>query len=145
MRLCTKSLTTLTVLLIFLAACAESPPQVAEVTREVEVLQTVEVIQEVTTVIEQVVTREVEVTRLVTVEPTPTAAQDPAGQEQIAANYLDSQEQGSVSVELTRVLCMSRQAFLADRDLGDEKPVLEQPSVRREDPRLDFSLGGECS
>lgn len=113
-------------LLVVLPACAEPEPQTIEVTREVEVPQTVEVAQtvevtrEVTKIVEKVVTEEVEVTRVVTAEPTskPTAAV-PAN-EKFAANYVATQEQGGVIIELSRVLCISTRRALQEFGISEE-------------------------
>jgi hypothetical protein len=112
-------------LVVMVAGCAEVEPQTIEVTREVEVPQIVEVTREVTRqvtqVVQEVVTEEVEVTRLVTVAPTPTATSAVSVDEKFAANYVATQEQGGVRIELTRVLCMSREAFQEERDISDEQ------------------------
>lgn len=115
---------TLFLLAVLAPGCAEPEPQTVEVTREVEVPQTVEVTrevtQEVTRMVEQEVTREVEVTRLVTAEPsaTPTAR---ASSVEFAANYVATQEQGGVEIELVRVLCMARAAYQEEFDVPDDE------------------------
>lgn len=112
-------------LLVLMAACAEPEPEEVEVTREVEVPQTVEVTQEVTRqvteVVREVVTDEVEVTRLVTAEPSAVPTASVSGQEEFAANYVATQEQGGVVIELSRVLCMSRQRMIQEfEEITDE-------------------------